>query len=107
MELDREESAGLVHYPLVCPVICVDKPFFPLFWQCLCVNCKAVVLGCNVASFCAKLKAGLVLASVPIFQLVIVCSCGQGKKLIAQAYSKYCLFHFNQLLDIFNCCLAH
>ncbi len=66
-------------------VVQVYEVWFPLFlWECLWVDCVAVVLGCDVALARGQVHCWDVVCSVTVLQLVCLAAGGQGQQLVAQ-----------------------
>ena len=99
MELDRHERLGLVSDAFIGIVIDVLEPGLPVFRQSLVIDCKSMILRCDVTSFCADLNTGLILASMAVFKFVSICSGGQGHDLIAETNAECGNIFFQAALD--------
>src|ERR1700740_2532426 len=88
MKLHAHKGTDAVPDTLVGAIIGVDEPRLPVRRQGRVVYRIAVVLGGDVAAPCPYFQTGLVLATVPEFELIGVGTGCEGQQLMAQADAK-------------------
>ena len=82
MELHRTDGLCLMLNPFIRAVIKVDKPFFPVGSQCTAIHCKTMVLTRDKAVICTDHTHRLIMAPMPVFELINLSPCSQREKLI-------------------------
>ncbi len=92
-------------HAFIAPVIGVYKPGRK-FWR-KNTDGKAMILRRHVAALRAMQETGLVLASVPKFQLIGVSTCGKRQQLMAQANAKRGNLVFQSFANCLDCFLSH
>ena len=85
MELCAEPRAFLVAYALVRPVVHVHIQWLPPLAKCLGIHGVPMILAGDKALCGAHAAHRLVMAAVPVFQLVNPCAGSLGQQLIAHA----------------------
>ena len=82
-------------------VVGVAEPYFPSSFEGFFLDCKAVVLGSDVAVSGVDVDAGLVLGTVSKFEFVGFGSRGDGHHLGAEADAKDWFFEGESFFDDF------
>src|SRR5207248_2387882 len=83
MELYGVEGILVMAHPFVTTIIGVDKPGSKIWRQY--ADCKAMILGSGKTLLCIVQNTGLILAPVPILQLIGIAPSGQREQLMTEA----------------------
>ena len=107
MELDRHKGQAFMSDTLVGAIVDVGEPGLPTLGKRGRVHGKSVILGGDVAAFASLFEAGLILASMTVFELVGVTAGCQGQDLVAQADPEGGYFLFDTLSNRGDGRVAH
>jgi hypothetical protein len=84
VELNTEERLLGMNDTLIRQIIRVDEERFPVIGKGFGINCKSMILGCDVAPSSTQVNSRLVHTTITIFKLVGRGSGSNGKKLVSE-----------------------